>query len=50
MNILEHFGEDAFGRDGHGHASESKETLYEVYNEKKIKNNRNRLNSTRALR
>jgi hypothetical protein len=22
------FCEDAFGRDGHGHASESKETLY----------------------
>jgi hypothetical protein len=26
--ILEHFGEDDFGRDGHGHASKSKETLY----------------------
>jgi hypothetical protein len=28
--ILEHFGEDAFGRDGHGHASKSKETLYAI--------------------
>jgi hypothetical protein len=28
MAILEHFGEDAHGRDGHGHASKSKETLY----------------------
>jgi hypothetical protein len=25
---LDHVGEDAFGRDGHGHASKSKETLY----------------------
>jgi hypothetical protein len=28
--ILEHFGEDAFGRGCHGHASKSKETLYSV--------------------
>jgi hypothetical protein len=28
---LEHFDEDAFGRDGHGHASKSKETLYKTY-------------------
>ena len=26
--ICDHFCEDAYGRDGHGHASESKETLY----------------------
>jgi hypothetical protein len=24
MAILEHFGEDAYGRDGHGHASKIK--------------------------
>jgi hypothetical protein len=28
MNLFEHFGEDAFGRDRHGHASKPKETLY----------------------
>ena len=28
ITIFEHFYEDAQGRDGHGHASESKETLY----------------------
>jgi hypothetical protein len=27
MAILEHFGEDAHGRDGHGRASKSYETL-----------------------
>jgi hypothetical protein len=26
--ICDHFCEDAYGRDGHGHASKSKETLY----------------------
>jgi hypothetical protein len=26
--IFEHFGEDAFGRGGHGHSSESKEKLF----------------------
>jgi hypothetical protein len=31
MVILQHFGEDAHGRDGHGHASKSKETLYENF-------------------
>jgi hypothetical protein len=30
MVILEHFGEDAFGRDGHGHASKSKEKFCEL--------------------
>jgi hypothetical protein len=25
--ILGHFGEEAFGRDGHGHASKSKKTI-----------------------
>jgi hypothetical protein len=28
---LEHFDEDAFGPDGHGHASKSKEILYLVF-------------------
>jgi hypothetical protein len=27
MAIIGYFGEDANGRDGHGHASKSKETL-----------------------
>jgi hypothetical protein len=30
MVILEHFGEDAYGCDLHGHNSKSKETLYKM--------------------
>jgi hypothetical protein len=33
MDILEHFGKDAHGRNGHGHASKSKETLYLIHSE-----------------
>ena len=32
MVIFQNFGEDAHGRDGHGHASKSKETMYEKKN------------------
>jgi hypothetical protein len=37
MVILQHFGEDAHGRDGYGHASESKETLYINFEKKQLK-------------
>jgi hypothetical protein len=35
--MLEHFDEDAHGRDGHGHASKSKETLYQFKIKKLMK-------------
>jgi hypothetical protein len=41
MVIFQNFGEDAHGRDGHGHASKSKETLFKnskilVYQKKSL--------------
>jgi hypothetical protein len=40
MVILEHFCESAHGRDGHGHASKSKDTLKTVKKKGKMWSNK----------